>query len=217
MSLLTKKTTTLPRRNYQKQIRTYTVVTVIVFIAALVYGFLQYQKLAEAKTAIEQGQEKLIEMQTFKNRIADQYTTINTSFNEDFRDIREAINGTLPKNEDYTKLTQILDAFVNDLNKRSPTIFMSNLRFSQPRLDNDKGYAVLPFSMTLSTTKDNFERILQYVESSGSLDEGSRLLSINSITINFPTKQVKSDSSSDNDLSVSLSLNAYFQLPADIL
>ncbi len=213
MPLPTKKIV-VPRKNYQRQIRTYTVMTLLVLIVAGVYGFFQYQKLAEAKTALSDGQTNLSEMQAFESQISGQYTTLNAAFYEDFRDVRDAINGVMPEEENYTKITQNLDAFVIDLNRKSPSIFMSNLKFSKGRLDKENGYAVLPFTMTLSTSRDNFERMLQYAENSGSLENASRLLDVRSITLNFPG-QGGTALAGDNLLDVSLSVNAYFQLPTD--
>ena len=131
------------------------------------------------------------------------------AFDQDFENVRNAVDGVLPSEENYTALTKTLDDFVLTLNRQSPSIFMSNLKFSQPRMDADEEYAILPFSMTLSTTRANLERFLQYTENSGSLDDASRLLDVRSITINFPGETGLGQE--QELLTVSLSLNAYFQ------
>ncbi|MCA9374090.1 MAG: hypothetical protein R3B71_00690 [Candidatus Gracilibacteria bacterium] len=208
MALKTKKIV-IPRKNYQRQIRTYVVVTVVIGVAALIYGFFQFQDLSTARAALEDGQTRLSEMTSFEAQIADQYATLKTAFDQDFENVRNAVDGVLPSEENYTALTKTLDDFVLTLNRQSPSIFMSNLKFSQPRMDADEEYAILPFSMTLSTTRANLERFLQYTENSGSLDDASRLLDVRSITINFPGETGLGQE--QELLTVSLSLNAYFQ------
>lgn len=208
MALKTKKIK-VPRKNYQRQIRTYVVVTVVIGVAALVYGFFQFQDLSAARTALANGQQQLSEMTSFETQISSQYATLKTAFDQDFENVRSAVNGVLPTEENYTALTKTLDDFVLTLNRQSPSIFMSNLKFSQPRMDADAEYAILPFSMTLSTTRANLERFLRYAENSGSLDDASRLLDVRSITINFPGE---TGLGQEQDLlTVSLSMNAYFQ------
>lgn len=212
MALKTKKVT-VRRKNYQRQIRTYTVLTAVVLVAAAVYGYFQFQDLSRAQTALADGQSRLSEMTGFETQIADQYAALKTAFDQDFEDVRSAIDGVLPPEENYTALTKTLDDFVLTLNRQSPSIFMSNLKFSQPRMDAHEEYAILPFTVTLSTTRANLERFLRFAENSGSLDDATRLLDVRSININFPGESgVAGISGQQEDLlTVSLSMNAYFQ------
>lgn len=215
MALRSKKIV-VPRKNYQRQIRTYTVLTVVLLIAASVYGFFQFQTLSAAQVALADGESRLAQMRSFETQIAEQYTTLKASFDEDFDEVQAAIEGVFPSVEDYTSLTEDLDQLVLTLNRQSPSIFMSNLKFSQPRFDDKEGYATLPFSLTLQTTRTNLERFLEYAETSGSLDDASRLLDVRSININFPGQGGTAASAAQGSdlLSVSLNVNAYFQLPA---
>lgn len=214
MALRSKKIV-IPRQNYQRQIRTYTVLTLAVLIAAGVYGFMQFQTLSAAQTALADSGARLTQMKSFETQIADQYTTLKSAFDEDFEEVQNAVAGVFPSEEDYTSLTEDLDQLVLTLNRQSPSIFMSNLKFSQPRISDKEGYSTLPFSMTLQTTRANLERFLAYAERSGSLDDATRLLDVRSIAINFPGQGGSAGTGLQaNLLNVSLNVNAYFQLPA---
>ena len=189
---------------------------VVLLAVAGYFGFTKYQELANAQGAVSVEQANLADMKTFEKQIAGQYSALNSTFYEDFRSIRSAVEGIFPSEENYTRITQNLDSFVIDLNKKSPSIFMSNLKFNKPRLDIDHGYGVLPFTLSLSTTRSNFERMLKYAESSGALTDASRILDVRSISINFPGQGASSAGSSATGsalLSVALSINAYFHLP----
>lgn len=94
------------------------------------------------------------------------------------------------------------------------------MKFSKPKLNTSTDYVVLPFTLTLNTTRDNYDKFMRYVENSGDLDEQTRLLDINSISINFVTEQSAVSSSGSpieiEMLNVSMSMNAYYQKPSEV-
>ena len=210
-----------PRKNYSKSTRTYIFLTVIVLIASIVYGYIQYQKLSTVNLAIANGQTQLRDLQSAEKQISADYAAIKDVYEENFDTIRTSIEQVYPSEEYYTRLTRLLDNYVimNNQTTLNP-IFMSDLRFSSPRIDKENDYAILPFTLTLSTSRDNFEKFLAFVENSGSLEEGVRLMDIRSITMSLPSSEVSTFGSTvESDIplmNVSMSLNAYFQIPPDI-
>lgn len=210
-----------PRKNYTKSTRTFIFMTVVVLIISVVYGYIQYQELSMVNLAIANGQTQLRDLQTAEKQISATYATIKEVYENNFDTIRTSIEQIYPSEELYTELTRTLDKYVllNNQTTLNP-IFMSDLRFSSPRIDKESDYAILPFTLTLSTSRDNFDKFLAYIESSGSLEDGVRLMDIRSISLNLPSGEVStfgSDIESDIPLmNVSMSLNAYFQIPPDI-
>ncbi len=207
MSSLLKKPK--PRKNYKKIAKNYFIFAFIVLVIAGVYGYFQAVKLLGAQDALSKEQDLLISMQKSNDELAKQYAEIKNKYNEDFKSIRLYINSVLPPYDNYTELTRQLDDVITKYDTNQKDIFMSNLQFGKPRVKADNDYATLPFSLTLKTTQENFKKFLLFVENSGSLDAGTRLLSINSIAMNFP----KSENSDDKKevINVNLSLNAYLQ------
>lgn len=198
---------------------------IVVLIAAGVYGFFQYQTLAAAKAALTDGQARLNQLQANESDIATSYANFKKAYDAEFKTIRDTIEGVFPSEEQYTDLTITLEKYVNDLNKSALNpIFMNDLKFAKPRIETDKGYSVLPFTLTLSTTRENFDNFLRYVENSGVIDTGNqetstRLLDIRSISINFMEQGASTFTGTSRSsvplMNVSISMNAYFQLPAD--
>jgi len=209
------KTVTIPKKNYKRKIQTYVAMTVFLLAIAGVYGFFQFRELMAVKSALASGQQELADLQNNEKQIAADYASLKESYNEDYRSIRESINAVLPIEESYTELTKQLDDFMYENNSTQNPIFMSDLKFSKPRTDIEADYAILPFSLTLSTTRDNFEKFIKHVENSGSLEDGTRLMDITSISINFPVNQDELSSGTPS-MSVSISMNAYFQKPATV-
>ena len=204
------------RKNYPRQTQTFMALTLVILVGSAVYGYSQYQNLSAAQTALRDGQTKITELQSTSAQLSENYTALTATYNETFQGVRQAIDSVYPTEEQYTKLTQDLDDFVNKNNTRFNPIFMSDLKFSKSRIDKETEYAILPFSLTLQTTKENFEKFLQYVENSGSLDEGTRLIEVRAISINFAGNQqsvfaAAEDGQQIEIISVSVSLNAYFQ------
>ncbi len=216
-----KKQKTAPRKNYAKGIRTYFILSAVVLIAAGVYGYFQFTKLMEVQSAIASGKTTLTELQAAESQNAEIYSSQKNNYDEQFSTIKESINEVFPAEEDYTDLTRRLDEFMSENNNTTLNpIFMSDLKFSQPRIDQENGYAVLPFSLSLSTTRENLENFLAFIESSGSLENRIRLMEVKSISLNFPNQEITPFAGTEDiteipTMNVSVNLNAYFQAPPD--
>lgn len=212
---------TIRRKNYPRQIRSYGAFIVLILVAAGVYGFMQFQKLTTAQTALANAAQTAQTLRGAAETSSQNYQELKTSFDQNSAAIRNAIEFVFPSDENYTKLTQSLDKEIDTLNSSSLNpIFASDLKFAKPKLNTATDYVVLPFTLTLNTTRDNYDKFMRYVENSGDLDEQTRLLDINSISINFVTEQSAVSSTGTpveiEMLNVSMAMNAYFQKPAEV-
>jgi hypothetical protein len=206
------------RKNYPRSIRSYTGMMLLVLIAAGVYGYLQFQKLSDNWNAIATEQALAVQLQTAGNQFSADYTELKATFDKNFAAILNSIQGVYPTEEDYTELTRTLDKFFQATNSSLNPIFASNLQFSQARIDDAHDYAILPLTMTISATRENFEKFMKYIENSGALEEKTRLMEITSISINFASQPASAFTVSPTAaeiplLNVSVSMNAYFQKP----
>lgn len=209
------------KKNYPRLIQTYTLVTIALLLAGLAYGYFQFQKLSSAQSALAEGRMKVTQMTAAIDESAEQYSQLKRAHDESFMGLRESIEAVFPSDDRYTELTRILDDFVLQSNETG-TMFMSNLRFNKARVDEGGNYSILPFSLTLSTTPDNLGRFLEFVENSGSLEDGTRLMDVQAISISFPQSSsgffgtsATSSSAASNLLNVSFSVNSYYQIPPD--
>lgn len=213
--MLNRKKVTVPKKNYRRSIQSYVFLSVLLLVAAAVYGYFQFTELSAARAALNLEQSQLSQLQTAEKQISQDYVVIKDAYNETYKDMRESINAVLPTEEFYTDLTKQLDEFMYEFNTDKSPIFMSDLKFSKARPEAENDYSVLPFSLTLSTTRQNFEEFLKFVSKSGSLEDGTRLIEITSISISFPTQPVGlsavPETQQSRIINVSVSLNAYFQ------
>ncbi len=202
----------LKKRNYPQMMRQY---SVGIFVLALIiagYGFTQYTALSSAQTALAQEQDNVYKLQTNKDTLIHQYGDLKKAFNNQFTNLIKALNSVYPADENYTDLARLFDKFFQDNNTSVNPVFVSDLRFGQARIDKSSPYSILPITLTISGTQDNFNKFLKFVENSGVLDDGTRLMDIRSININF-TAPAEQDTSLNATplLNVSVNLNAYFQ------
>jgi len=211
---------TIRRKNYPRLIRSYGGFIVLLLIAGGVYGYMQYQKLTAAQTALAAAGQTAQTLRSSADTSSQNYQELKTSYEQNSAAIRNAIEFVFPSEENYTKLTQSLDKEIDTLNDSLNPIFASDLKFAKPKVDASGDYAVLPFTLTLNTSRDNFDKFMRYVESSGDLDEQTRLLDITSISINFVTEQSAVSSTGTpieiEMLNVSMAMNAYFQKPPEV-
>lgn len=219
------------KKNYPRQIRNYSVFIFFILMVAGVYGYMQYTKLAAAQEALNKGQTLTDTLRSSSVNFEGTYTDLKKLFDEDFKTISDSIQAVYPSEESYTKLTRLLDDFMQQNNKSFDPIFMSDLKFSQSRVEENSDYSILPFTLTLSTSRSNFEKFLRFVENSGALGDGSRqagirLMDIQSISLNFSTEPSAFASPTPETtttvpvptvplLNVSVALNAYFQAPTN--
>lgn len=120
---------------------------------------------------------------------------------EDTNDAKnEEIAGVFPDEEDLTSLTRAFDEFSVENNFSNDPFFISSISYKDSY--ESSNYNVLPFSMNIESSEDNFYKFLEYVETSGNLDNQVRLMEITDVAISL---------NSDDLISFSLELNAYFQ------
>ena len=205
------------KKNYQGQIRNYTLLTLLSFGLAVGYCYLQYTTFAKAQQALQDEQVQVATLSNNNAKFKETYLELKGVFDKDFQNLKDSTETVFPKEENYTELTRKLDAFTEQNNSSAQPMFMSDLKFSEARIDKNKDFAVLPFTLTLTTTRDNLEKFLSFIESSGSLSDNIRLMDVSSISISFATQSrqsaVSSGAKANQLLNVSLALNAYFQKP----
>ena len=203
--------------NYPRKIRTYMVMTLAIFIAAIVYGFFQYQELSKVNNAIEEGRAKSVQLGQAVDQYSEAYTEQKNAFDEDFASVLNSVEGVFPSEENYTEINRLLDEFQEQNNTSLNPIFISNVSYGKGKIEDD--YAILPFTLSLDASRDNFEKFLSFIYSSGNLDDRTRLMSIQAISIDFPSETSAFQAAApaqDNNISVSLALYAYYQVPPEI-
>lgn len=203
--------------NYPRKIRTYMLVTFVIFVAAVVYGVIQFQDYSQVAKAIEEGKAESIQLNSAVDKYSEAYAEQKKAFDEDFITVLDSIEGVFPSEENYKAINFLLDEFQTENSTSLNPIFISNVSYGRAKIEED--YAILPFTLSFESSRDNFEKFLRFIFNSGSLSDQSRLMSIQAISIDFPqeTSAFAGETSFQSEsISVSIALFAYFQIPPEI-
>jgi hypothetical protein len=206
-------------KNYGVQITAFAIFTILMLLGGGFYGYTQYNIYTEVQKGIDQGQSKATELSGSVILMKDAYSATNKTYITETKGQKDAIAAVFPKEEAYTALTRQLESYEKANNNIiSNPFFMGSLTFGNAKKSSDtesKSYVALPFSVTLTTTRDNFNKFLSYVENSGSLEDGTRVMDVQQISINFPLKKSTAFGKEDEiqALNVNLSMNSYYQEP----
>ncbi len=175
-----------------------------------VTGFMEYQITQAAASQTEQNLEKL---QIKESQVSNDLNNLQKDFESTNQDIVDTINSIYPPNEDYTELARDLDNVFKSIGNVDD-IFLSDISFQNPIIQEEAEYAVLPFSLSLTAQEDKFKEFLQYVERTGELVQPDRILEINSISLSYREEE-NEQGDIETSVNASLSMNAYFQKPAN--
>jgi dsDNA-specific endonuclease/ATPase MutS2 len=206
------------KKNYAGSIMIFKALTALTLIVAGTWGFFQFQKLTSAQEALAKGETALTTLQASVDDYAQSYKDLASKAAQDNAEIINSIRDVLPVEENYTALTRTLDRYAQDANTATDPFFNSSLSFGVPEIKADKDYAVLPFTMNLTASRNNFDNFLRYIETSGDLDSRVRLMDIKMISLQLPnaaeTENLGANQAKGPEtLNVSLALNTYYQKP----
>lgn len=191
----------------------YFALALIVFAATVVYGAFQYQILSAEKQAVLDNEmrraaleEELASARQTFQPFAEERAKAQAEFSK-------KIIAILPPDENYTDLTRQLDNYFAEQDRPGNNVFQRSLRFSKGApAEGMNSISILPMNMNIETTRENFFDFLEFINSSGSLESGVRLMEIKSIQLNFPEGgEVLKDLRQKMD--VTLDMNAYYQTP----
>lgn len=203
-------------KNYSMQMMTFGILTLIALGVGGYFGYTQYLVYNEATNALEAERQMEGVIASGLKNAKTKYEEISQAYEDANKNRQDAIIAVLPKDDAFRELTRQIEKYENDNNDplRKP-LFIGSLSFESPSVQAEKNYSVLPFSLNMQTTREGFDDFLEYVESSGSVEEGTRIMDIESISIGFPLKEKEAFAEEEelDLLSVSLLMNSYFQKP----
>lgn len=224
----------ITKRRLQQGVVQYALITLLIAVIGGYFGYMHYSEYQAATAAFNTETETLAQLKASADKSAADYENLKKQMDQTNSGVNESIEKILPPKEDFTTLTQKLDQYFIGTRITSNPMFLSDLRFNSSRVDEGKDYSTMPFSMNISGDEDGFKQFLDYLATTGDLNDESRLLNLASISLSFqqPVAEVAPVSTdatfSDTTtavptslnptvptVSASLNLDAYFQKPLD--
>ncbi|EKD93344.1 MAG: hypothetical protein ACD_28C00169G0002 [uncultured bacterium] len=168
------------------------------------YGMTQFNALSAVQADLAEADGILLDLESDKQKALKSYQDSNKQALDDQVSQQEKINSIFPIKEDLNNLTRMLDDFALKNHYESNPFFINQLVYGEITTpDGNNAYGFIPVAVTLETSERNFYKFLEYIENSGSIENGIRIMSINGISL-----QRNSESKT---LRVQLSIAAYLQ------
>lgn len=115
----------------------------------------------------------------------------------------EELAAVFPTDEDITALTRLFDEFAVKNNYPNNSFFISNIDYDAQINEEEGGYRSITLSVSLTGSRKNLDKFVEFIESSGALESGVRLMSVEDMRIVYP-------SDATSDYSAEFSIKAYF-------
>lgn len=179
--------------------------TAVVLAVTVVYGIGYWGELSEKNSDIENAQTEITKLQEQKEKAHSAYADALNRSKATQSEIKKRLEAIMPYDEAFTDLTRELDNFFEKNYKQNEMFVAGSLNFGKPIIPKeDAGYAVLPFSMNIESSLENFNKFLEFVAKSGTLESMTRLMDIESIRLNFGGEEKEK-------ITFSVNMRAYFQ------
>jgi|GEM_PF-815590 len=150
--------------------------------------------------------DSLISINESIRDMSDEISSATLTYQDTTSDKNSGLSDIFPVSEDLTSLTRAFDEFEVSNNFSNSPFFISSISYGKSSASDDSQYRILPIQMSIESSEDNFYKFLEYIETSGNLDSGIRLMSIGNVSIDL-----EEDEDQENFMSYNLDLNAYFQ------
>ncbi len=204
---MTKKTSfTILEQRQNAHIKSYAIICAIMVLTLGFFGYQKWSEYSGIKTVLAKNVQLIDELRDEASDEKALYESNKTSFDSLKSEIRDKLSEILPENDDYTGLTRDLDAFEESLATKSNPFEISNIEYQT--VVEKEFYSVLPLRMSIRSSRENFQKFLHLVETSGSFTEKVRLMEVASIRLNF-------ENTTKNDgpeiINFTVQINAYFK------
>lgn len=159
-----------------------------VLLGTLAYGIFQWNErevlLIESKSLSTQVSTLTSE----SKGLVEKYQSIKSDVNAERETYAQELSLVFPTSEDLTMLTRLFDDFSVKNNFSTNPFFISSISYDEAELDSNGSYRYVPVNLTVTSSKKNLSKFLEFIESSGSFEGEVRLMSVNSMGLRYPEK-----------------------------
>jgi len=183
----------ITKRKIQQSTTGYGILLFLIIALGGYFGYQNYTEYQLTKAAFENEQSQINQLKGSADKAKKDFLALQTELDVKNSGVKQSIEKILPSTEDFTDLARDLDSYFRNTKTSSNPMFLSDIRFNISRVDKDKDYGTLPFSMTMSGNEEGFKQFLSQVEKSGELSSDttsqSRLMDISNINLTFVNEQ----------------------------
>ncbi len=160
-----------------------------VLLFAVGLGIWQWNELQGMKEQTVALQSEASNLRTFSANLAEDYKDIKVEVTAARQETEQSLSQVLPENEDLTALTRLFDDYAVKNNFESNPFFISTIQYATPT-DSQEGttYRSTQLNLSADASKRNLSKFLEMIEASGSLEAETRLMSVDNLSISYPSE-----------------------------
>lgn len=168
--------------------RTYTYLGIAVVLITVAWGIFQWFEREGLVLHAEELSQQTLNLSGISDRLTGNYQDLKAASAKIRESSAQEIALVFPTKEDLTNLTRLFDDFSTKNNFESNPFFISNLTYQTPLSSDEGAYRYVPVVLTVETSRKNLSKFLEFVEQSGSLEGEARLMSVEDISIKYPSE-----------------------------
>jgi Tfp pilus assembly protein PilO len=191
-----------------KKWQVYFGITAIILITTIIYSIIKYNELSYKTEVIAENQNTILTLKTNLEDKKNSYFNIKKEHDGDEVLIASAMKKIFPEEADQNNLLREIETFFAKNHLSTNASLLSSISFSGSSSTEGSLYQTLPLSMSIECSESNFYKFLEFIETSGSLENEIRLMALDNISLNF-------GEDTTTNFSFSVNANAYFQKPAE--
>ncbi len=166
--------------------RSKTLLGLTIFFLTLVLSLWQWNVLQAHKIKTESLKTEAANLRLISEELASGYQELKSSVNASRQEENAQLELVFPTHENITTLNRLFDDFAVRNNFESNPFFVSSVTYQNVDLSEDEDYRIVPLNMTVTTSRKNLDKFIEFVTASGSLQNGVRLMSIEQINFQYP-------------------------------
>lgn len=193
-------------------------------------GYYFYQWTSEFMTVQDNIQQTTLVKQALANELLELkgvYPEIKADYQNQVVPIDKDFEAVFPSHEDYKNLARYFENYFNQHNTSNDPFILSSISFGNPSVpasrttpktrgekvtETSAAYSILPVNISFSCSEKRFVEFFDFIQDSGSLEDKSRLMSIDSFETSLGDEEEEEMTDAEKNLgSYSLSIKAYFQ------
>ncbi len=165
-------------------------VGLFVLACALSLGVWQWSEIQAIKEQTVALQSEASNLNTFSKQLADDYKEIKVDVTEAREQSEQALSQVFPADEELTALTRMLDEYSVKNNFSSNPFFISTIQYATDFVSEEEvaNYRSLKLDLSAKSSKKNLSKFLEMIESSGSLEAETRLMSVDTLALSYPVE-----------------------------
>ena len=170
------------------QDRTKFIIGLLLLLGVLALGVWQFNVMRAYKIDTNTSNTEASTLTLEENILIDEYQEIKADIADDRETASQALENVFPTEEDLTILTRMFDDFAVKNNFASNPFFISSINYQTSAESADGNYRYVPITLSVSTSEKNMNKFLEYLETSGSLEGETRLMSVEAMTLKYPSE-----------------------------